>query len=168
MPNLYQESTERLSGLSFKEAFSLLEHLYFKEKSLSESHHFHVYKIRDFWSGEIQNGKLFEIRKDDRESVPVEGDIVCLRSPLNFLFVRVTYVLHHTEAPDFILEGFFIFGFEIICSYSGEKVATNPQVWENHQEQLSKMNKRKQLRSELNAVRIKKANELLKKKGVRQ
>ncbi|MDR2944497.1 MAG: DUF3850 domain-containing protein [Methanosarcinales archaeon] len=106
---------ERLSGLSFKEAFNLLEYLYFKEKKMSESHHFHVYKIRDFWYNEIHKGKLFEIRKDDRESVPVEGDVVCLMSSLHYLFVKVTYVLNHNEAPEYVSEDMFIFGFEIIC-----------------------------------------------------
>lgn len=114
-----QSASDRLSDTSVSVAFSLLEHLYFNERSLSSSHHFHIFKIKDFWFGEIQKGKLFEIRKDDRSGRPIENDVVCFKSvSKRSLFVRVTYVLNYEEASDFVKEGYFIFGFEIICEYS--------------------------------------------------
>ncbi|MDR0767730.1 MAG: DUF3850 domain-containing protein [Methanosarcinales archaeon] len=108
--------SERLSGLHYRESFLLLETFAFQSLGLSDAHRFHVYKIQDSWFEEIRKGKRFEIRKDDRKSVPVEGDAVCLKSQSKgSMIVRVVYTLLHTEAPDFVKDGFFIFGFEIAC-----------------------------------------------------
>ena len=126
------ELIERLSKIDFSEAFEILESFYFLEKNGSTSHNFHVYKIKNFWFNEIEKGKNFEIRKDDRSSAPIEGDLVCLKSESNgYVLVRVIYVLHHNEASEFVKDGYFIFGFEPLV-FKSEGVTS----WMGNKEEL--------------------------------
>lgn len=81
----------------------------------NETVEYHEYKIKDSWFQQISKGKEFEIRKDDRPSVPKPGDIVILTSEtLGDCLIRVKYVLHWKDAPEFVKEGYFIMAFRIL------------------------------------------------------
>lgn len=66
----------------------------------------HKYKISDFWMDERRNGKNFEIRKDDRESIPDVGDVVILESDVGRnCITKVEYVFKNA---DFLKDGYFL------------------------------------------------------------
>ena len=97
--------------------FDLVEELLFRNEpvtSFARSGKIHRYKITDEWMEERSKGKSFEIREDNRECVPIFGDIVILESPSKIEFTRVNYVLCGTVLPELLKENTFLMELESI------------------------------------------------------